>query len=535
MPVAIMPAVMATLLFILFRTWNLASYGIWGGEAFSVIGARLGWAEMMNYIIADVVHPPFFYVLLKLWILLGGDGVLWLKLLPVLIGISSIVPFYLLARELRVPRAAVTLALILIAFNGYLIHYSQELRMYVLLMSLTLWSLWAFVRYGRAGSGVDRHLLVLAVVNLLLVYSHYYGWIVVGMEGVLLLVWVRRKLPAFAVSAAILLALFLPWAVLAAQAAAAKGGLGPNLDWIPRPHRHNVVDLFAQFHGVLPFRAQARAGLAIFGAVIVLGAGQTSLRGSRSASREGQIMLGLALFVFAPLASLFMISHNLAQSVWISRYFVFLTIPYLLLVAMAADSLRPNWLRAGAIITLAAWGITAGIHDLQTNRMAWESPQLGSRVDWKALTTQLAETEDDESGPIVIHVVSVVSKVMRTGDYAVSSSLEYYLRARQDERFTFAYARDVHHLLSTARDARFWVAYFVLDRSDIEVREELERKGYSIEADFRFARGEKYVSLISVTRTDRVHRYPHADRGASKRTRGPRLALRPWDFRLLSR
>ena len=92
-------------------------------------------------------------------------------------------PFLLLHRELKLRASERHLALALIAVNGYLIYFAQELRMYILALFLTLCSLWLFTRFFNSPAGpVKRHLLALFAVNLLLVYTHYLGWLVVGTE-----------------------------------------------------------------------------------------------------------------------------------------------------------------------------------------------------------------------------------------------------------------------------------------------------------------------------------------------------------------
>ena len=55
-------------IFVVLRIWHITTYSLWGGEAFTMIGATQEWNGMFSYIIADIVHPPLFYVLLKLWI-----------------------------------------------------------------------------------------------------------------------------------------------------------------------------------------------------------------------------------------------------------------------------------------------------------------------------------------------------------------------------------------------------------------------------------------------------------------------------------
>src|SRR5262245_51748042 len=123
--------------FIALRLWRLTSYGLYGDEIFSLRLASANWTESVAVVARDIVHPPLFYMLVKLWIGIGGDSVLWLKLFPALSSIAALVPLFLLCRELKLKPAAIELALGLMAVNAYLVYYSQELRMYSLLLTLT--------------------------------------------------------------------------------------------------------------------------------------------------------------------------------------------------------------------------------------------------------------------------------------------------------------------------------------------------------------------------------------------------------------
>jgi hypothetical protein len=75
--------------------------------------------------------------------------------------------------------------------NGYLIKYAQEVRMYGLLLLLTLTSLWLFARLLNREGQAGLLLLALFFVNLPLVYTHYYGVVLVcvGLTGIMQTTW----------------------------------------------------------------------------------------------------------------------------------------------------------------------------------------------------------------------------------------------------------------------------------------------------------------------------------------------------------
>src|SRR5687768_9074896 len=160
----------AFLTFVAARLWHLSATCLWFDEVFSVHAARHTWAEMFKFVAADIIHPPLFYAVLKIWIGIGGESLVWLRLLSVLFAVAGIAPFYLLCRELNLKPNERNLAFTLIAVSGFLIKYTQEVRMYSLLLLLSVTSIWLFVRLLR--NSRRRALAALTVCNLLLVYTH---------------------------------------------------------------------------------------------------------------------------------------------------------------------------------------------------------------------------------------------------------------------------------------------------------------------------------------------------------------------------
>ena len=450
-----------SILFVALRFWKINAYSIWGGEAFSMIGAMQDWQGMFSYVIADIVHPPLFYIVLKLWINLGGESLLWLKLLPVLTGIALLVPFYFLCRELGVKWTEMSLALFLAGVNGYLIHYAQELRMYSLFTFLSLCSFWLFMRYFYSTTGSTGKLVILTLVNLLNIYTHYYGWVAVGMEFLFLLIWQRHKLLNFSLSAVILLLSFAPWANQVIRQAQSIGGLDRNLDWIPKPDIIDVLYFYATLNGSMGSRYPNAAGLVLFLLPVAWWFWKLIRSGFKSQRDELITVSWLALLSFLPVVTLYLMSQRLEQAIWIDRYFIFISVPYLLMVAAAVYRLEPKWLRYSWITLILLWSVYAGIKDMRTNRMAWEGAQMGSRVTWEDLTQQLIDAEASNPGPVNIYTLTVVSKGLRTGDWASSTSLDYFLDSYSIDKFHFVYARDVQALLKRLPiENHFWIAFF---------------------------------------------------------------------------
>jgi 4-amino-4-deoxy-L-arabinose transferase-like glycosyltransferase len=339
------------------RAYRMAYFALWNDEVFTVNAARMPWNGMLHTVLADVVHPPLFYILLKVWIGIGGTSISWMRLLPLLLSSVAVVPFYLLCRELEIPRAAVSIGFVLFAFNTLLIHYAQEVRMYSPLLLFSLTSLWLFVRFTYKGKGF----VVLGITNLILIYTHYYGVLFVVTEAIILTAIAiqrgeeaeRQKTRRFLTSCVILALLFMPWLYGVTRAAFAKHGVAENFRAISVPAGNGVAWFYQTLNGSLPVRHAVLLGLLLFLAPVVIALARQSAR------REQLLILGF--FAFFPTAVAFTASHLLPYSVFGQRYLITAVVPYLLLVATSIFSISALSLRRALAVIFIAWSIGAGI------------------------------------------------------------------------------------------------------------------------------------------------------------------------------
>jgi len=401
-------AIALTALYVAARLWRLTASCLWFDEIFSVHAARHTWGGLWRFAAADLIHPPLFYALLKIWAAAGGDSLLWLRLFPALTSIAALVPFFLLARELRLGAAATDVALLLMAADGYLIKYAQEVRMYSLLLMLTLLSLWLFAKLLNAERTTRGLLLAHAFVNLLLVYTHYYGWLVVACEVAFLFFRDRRRLRAVLPASAALALLFVPWVSACARASAEGGGLAQNIGWIARPRARDLWQFFALLNEPFYFRQSsdeplyarggAPLGLLLVGLPILVlllrmlkrrrheaaqaenadtentkrndehearddderGRRDDDGREARDDDGHAAALLFLSFFTLLPVALAFAASYALPHSVWGERHLIVVAAPYALLAGVALARLRPFWLKSGLLIILCCWFLAVG-------------------------------------------------------------------------------------------------------------------------------------------------------------------------------
>lgn len=397
---------LVVLLYVAVRIRWLTSSCLWFDEIFGVHGARHNWTEMLKFVAADIIHPPLFYALLKLWIGLGGESLIWLRLLPVVFSVAAIVPLVLLARELRLGAYETKLALALLAVNGYLIKYAQEVRMYSLLFLLTCASLWLIVKFIHARANSTKMLLALAAINFLLVYTHYYGWLVVIVELLTLLMWWRHKAAKFLLTILALILSYLPWLYLITISREPGRGLSQNIGWVARPGLRDVAQFFSLLNTPFFFRQSSVSSLydvwSICLSVVIFGLPlavlfRQSFRKRNAEPATVRVYWWLTSLAFLPLVFAFILSWALPHSIWGTRHLIVAAGPYAILAALALFRLQPQWARTACLVLLSCWCLLNGAVFLL------QHPPSFIWCTWEPLAQQMMTSEADGSGEVQIY------------------------------------------------------------------------------------------------------------------------------------
>jgi uncharacterized membrane protein len=386
------------LIFFGARLWHLTATCLWFDEVFSVHAARHNWAEMFKFVAADIIHPPLFYAVLKVWIGLGGESLIWLRLLPVLLAIATIAPFYLLCREWDLKRNERNVTLMLIAVSGFLIKYAQEVRMYSLLLLLSVTSIWLFVRFVR--NSHVKTLVALSACNLLLVYTHYYGWLLFFAQTCVVLIWYRKSLRRFLLSAALLLFAYVPWIYAVATFREPARGLAQNIGWIKRPNPRDLTEYFVLLNKPFLFSQSTldRADSFLIGwlALLLVGVALAILFFRRWRDRAFTEAERVVLVVtFVPLILAAGLSWLLPYSIWGTRHLIISAVPFFILAGIAIANLKPYWTKVTVLIGLASVILLAGAVYLlkPVPKLSW--------CEWNDLAKHIPAPTLGEPSPVI--------------------------------------------------------------------------------------------------------------------------------------
>jgi len=369
-----------------FATLGHQSYG--HDESATLVVLHHSFGGTWNAIVAEERSPPLYYLIAWPWVKLFGSGEVGLRSLSAVFGTLSIPAAFLCAR--RLARAGL-LAAALVAFNPFLIWYSQEARSYALLVCLTAWALYWFLL--ALGDRRRRSLTLWAIASALALLAHYFAVFLFVPQALVLLLTRRPRRPVVVAVASVAAV----GAAVAPLAIAQSGNGGGQLIFIQTDPAAAAVEPGIDLAGSAqphlldgPLGVQVlRGGAAVLTAVVVL-VGVLLLidRARRNHDRRGPVVLGVTVAAFAlPFAGI-----PLGADYVDPRNLIACDLPLLVLVAvgLAAGQLR----RIGAIAALA-WIGTFGV----ILAAVWVNPQF-QRKDWRAA----AAAVDAGGAPAVVVV-----------------------------------------------------------------------------------------------------------------------------------
>ena len=464
-------------LYLFARFWNLTASCLVFDEIFSVHASSFSWNELFRFIALDLIHPPFFYIALKIWILLGGESLLWLRLFPVFWSVLAIAPFLLFCRELKLENREMLFAFIFVAVNGSLIKYAQEVRMYSLLFCLAHFSLWLFVKFLEAKS--KTVFFWLFFVNFLLIYTHYFGWLIIGAELAAVVIYKFDKLKSFLLLLILWIASFLPWTTAVYFASQTGTGFGQNLGWAAKPGIFGVAQLILTIHEPFYWQRSNVDTASLWFVTIPLAF--VCLATIIFNWKNSKIRF-LAIFVFLPISVAFMMSHLFPFSVWGVRHLIITVAPYALLSGIALNKFRLKSLKIGVFCLIGVLVLTAGAVNFirRTPNFIW--------CAWENLAVQATET--DKSNKITIYafedlVAYHIWFATKDNESVDVVAIKNYPGIEEDKQYFLP--RGFEEVKTANQDAmtgeRFWIAF--RDRnwnSHHPLIQDLNARGYKINA-----------------------------------------------------
>lgn len=331
------------------RCYQLTARSIWFDEAFTWRLIQFPWIELLARASQDV-HPPLYYLLLKLWAFMFGLSLVSLRTFSITAAALLIALAYgFISSAFRRPRLGLVAAL-LIAISPWQIALNTEARMYTLAAALSLGMLWALQQ---------RRWVIFSLTAIALTYTHYYGLLVIVATCAwflgYLLISTRARLGEMLATrtlwyglgsyAAIALA-YLPWLpVLVRQTKQVSQSF-----WIPPLTRWSLPEtLYRMLAGVTaePHHDSFVSALTTL-LPLLMGCVLFVWLLFRKKSRAATMLLVIAS---AGTFALSILTSMVSQSIYQDRYFLVIHSFLLILLTLGLGSIKPRWL---SVVTTSA-------------------------------------------------------------------------------------------------------------------------------------------------------------------------------------
>ncbi len=361
---------------VVLRLTALNRQSLWFDEIDVVVRAQRPLSQVLHTFIAAGENGPLYNILLALWIRVAGISEIAVRFPSAVAGALAIPLIYLLGRRLASAPVGLVAAGLL-AISPYHVWYSQEAKMYAMVVLLALASSYALVE--ALESNHSRWWVAYAVATSLLFYTHVATVLVFAAQSLYAIAahkaW-RGRERKWLIAVGVLTLPYVPialWAlkVIGGQVATWQPdvGLWDALRIFGIKFAINRYDMVTQDRAAILY-----AGLAILGVLALV------LR-----RRRERWWLLLVLLSAVPVVGLWLVS--LRQSVFSDRYGIVALPAYLILIAVAVVWMirhRLLW-PAGVMVVFLLLGLAwAPLRDVNRAYTA-------EKEDWRSAYAWIAD------------------------------------------------------------------------------------------------------------------------------------------------
>lgn len=302
-------------------------------EPFTIFWAQVGLHELMQKLNTGN-NAPFHFFLMHFWVKLFGINPFSVRFLSLIF--SSVTPVFIFLIGKRFYNYFTgILAAFIFTFATIHVYFSHEARVYSLLALLTAISLYLFLRIIE--NPKNRKLFIfLFIVNLLLIYSHYFGFFIPFIEVISVLFIKERKslIKPITLLMSFLAISFLPIFFIFIERFSSSTNNGT---WVSGPE-------FGQVYGFLNIFINNRINMLLLilifitGFIIVLK--QKYFKKTFDDLFNTKTVI-IFLWFFVPYIIMFLISYKVPM--FIDRYILYTSIPFYIFIAILVNSVFQNY------------------------------------------------------------------------------------------------------------------------------------------------------------------------------------------------
>jgi 4-amino-4-deoxy-L-arabinose transferase-like glycosyltransferase len=337
-----------------FYLFNIGFSDLWSDEIYTKSMLEGSLSDFYTKFNNDL-HPPLYYLVLKLFTALFGLNPITLRLFSVIGVLSTILLGYFAGQRIFGKQGALYFCLMLISLPMLAV-YSHQARMYT-------WAAFSITgvfiySYLFIKSRKNHDLLLLFIFTMIAMYIHYYSMVAALVANMYVFMhllrtknkkWVHHLLSCLS---AVLL--FLPWLpMFIIQVKRVQ-----HAYWVPDVSLTTIFHCFA-----IPFTEQFwTTGYSISMVILIYGFIFFTIFKSRTKSfSEYRLLLWLSMFIFIGTLLVAMIISLFSQSILFSRYVVPIVTMLVIPPTILLVQIKFKWLKMILISLILFLGIRISI------------------------------------------------------------------------------------------------------------------------------------------------------------------------------
>ncbi len=308
------------LISIVSRSIFLTFQDISNDEPFSIYHAQFGVSTIIEQL-KNYNNPPLFELILHFWIKLFGVSPLATRIFPMLTSAFASLALYYLAKRHFSLKVAI-IGSLLLSFSSLSIYYAQDCRAYALFLLLTILSMDLYlILFTKFRTTIA---LLFITVSSALIYTHYFGFIVLSIQGLHVLVY-KKNFIKIALCYFLVLISYIPHFISLSerfQTSVSKG------TWVEKPNGlESLYNMLWSFSNS-PVITVLFISLLVLAALILLKTRQIKFLHAKHTL--------LLLWFLIPYLGLYFISYKVP--VYLPRYLIFALPGFLLLISVILDA-----------------------------------------------------------------------------------------------------------------------------------------------------------------------------------------------------
>lgn len=327
----------------LLKFLYISSRDVAGDELFTLFYAQTEINTILDMLYNEN-NPPFHFLFMHFWVKVFGIGEMAVRIPSVIFSALTAVVLFRTGNRFYNPLVGIGAALIF-SFSSMHVFFSHEARVYPLFCLLTACALYLFLKINEDPFRKKNYALLL-LVNVLLIYSHYFGFFVIMMQVIsfpFLKNWKQTFKPMLITL--ILLGLsYIPMLVIFLHR---FGNSTVKGTWVAAP---GFGEIYGNLNRFLNSRINTLVIILLFVIIIASLFKQKTLKSRVFAILKDEKIKIITSWFLVPYVLMFALSFK--YPMFIDRYILYTSIPFYLLLTVLISQLVQSTKHIGLIVSV---------------------------------------------------------------------------------------------------------------------------------------------------------------------------------------